>query len=134
MSVQDIGPTDIVINEIKSILDTPLEKELFTSQAGAATSDFVETARYKGLTFIVEASEVTTGADIEVLGSKDGVAGIGLASYEDDGSTGTVTQSISADGTYVYTIPDSITMKYMAVDIPSLTDGTYTVTLLGKPV
>lgn len=134
MAIQDKDATDITIEGIKSLLEDPLNYTLLSSVSESGKSEFVNTTKYKGITFIVEAESVTTGADIKFQGSLDGVAGIDLTTYEDGGSTGSVSQSVSANGLYVYTVPDSITMKYMAAEITSITDGAYTVTILGKPM
>jgi len=134
MTVQDKDATDVTIDKIKSILEYPLDHTLLADASEIGSSEFVNTAKYKGITFIVEAESVTTGADIKFQGSLDGVSGIDLTTFEDNGSTGSVSKTISANGMYVFTVPDSITMKYMAAEITSITDGAYTVTILGKPL
>ena len=111
-----------------------LDEKLLNAVTATGRSTFTDVLSYKGLTFCIVASSITDGATFIFEGSPDtdtaNVQGL-QAKRSDTGAIGN-SFNITADGTYYFQIDDTITPKYLDINLSVRIDGTYTAYLAGR--
>ena len=111
-----------------------IDEKLLNAVTATGRSTFTEALSYKGLTFCIVASSVTDGATFIFEGSPDATVANTQGLQAKNSSTGAVGNSfnITADGTYYFQIDDTITPKYLDINLSVRIDGTYTAYLAGR--
>jgi hypothetical protein len=111
-----------------------LDEKLLDAVTATGASTDVNVLDKSRLTIVAYASSVTTGGTLKIQGSPDGTNYADLATFADGNTTGATSQDITADGTYVFTLPSTLAIKYIRANLSARTDGTYTVYLYGGAI
>lgn len=109
----------------------PLENVLFNEVTSTGTSADFSVFGKKELTIEIIAANVTDGAtfSIEATTDQTNYGTIGVVNR-----SGTIYSDIviDANGTYYYEVINASSLKYIRGNLSSRSDGTYTMTLLGR--
>lgn len=123
------------INASRTVEVSPVDQQvLWQKLLNAVTTTGASTQVYvldkKDLVFVVTASSTSTGGTFTFEGSADGTNWGAIGTVDKAGST-SATQDIAADGTVFFQVINCDSLKYVRANLSSVTDGTYTVYLIG---
>jgi len=108
----------------------PLDETPLNAVTTAQTSTYTTVLDKQRLTVIVNVTSGTTGGTI-TLKTKNS-AGIAInVPFIDTADDSINTSKVCTTGSYIFKLPADITIKELAVDLSSVTDGTFTVDILG---
>jgi hypothetical protein len=144
VELDDMYPPSAPYNSSANVLSvmesSPVDQQLLNTNAiiNAVTTTTTSTANYvlskSRLAVLVTMDDFTSdGAILTVYGGRTPTECDALiATYANGGNTSATSQTISADGTFLYTI-EGITVPYITVKI-TRTDGTISAYLMGAAI
>jgi hypothetical protein len=132
--------TDIInsdINSMNIVEQAPLDQQLLNETAlnavtTAQSSTSIYTGDKQGITMCVVAAGTPAGT-VKLQGSPDGTNTSDLGLIDEAGNVAT-SYSITAAGTYFYSVVNAATLPYVIADLSSVTDGTFTIYVFGRAI
>jgi hypothetical protein len=134
-TITDTINTDL--NAQSVIEQAPLDQQLLNETAlnavtTAQSSTSIYTGDKQGITMCVVAAGTPAGT-VKLQGSPDGTNTSDLGLIDEAGNVAT-SYSITAAGTYFYSVVNAATLPYVIANLSSVTDGTFTIYVFGRAI